>query len=156
MRNLLPKKQAGVVMTTIQYLESAADLTEDQVTGFFVGWPNPPNPEAHLRILSNTQHVVIAQERSSGKVVGFITAISDGVLSAYIPLLEVLPAHQGKGIGSQLTRQMLALLKNLYMIDLLCDPDVQPFYEQLSFVKAQGMMIRNYSQQSGDAPDTGA
>ena len=33
----------------------------------------------------------------AGRVVGFVTAISDGVLSAYIPLLEVLPEYQGAG-----------------------------------------------------------
>ncbi len=34
----------------------------------------------------------------NNKVVGFITAISDGVISAYIPLLEVLPKYQNMKI----------------------------------------------------------
>ena len=136
-------------MTTIQYLESAEAITEDDLRGFFVGWPNPPTPATHLRILRNSQHVVIATEANSGTVVGFITAISDGVLSAYIPFLEVLPSHQGEGIGSELTRRMLERLKDLYMVDLLCDQGVQPFYERFNLVKAHGMMIRNYDRQSG-------
>jgi hypothetical protein len=31
----------------------------------------------------------------NGRVIGFITAVTDKVLSAYIPLLEVLPAYRG-------------------------------------------------------------
>ena len=38
---------------------------------------------------------------------GFITATSDGALSAAIRLLEVLEAYQGQGIGSELLRRML-------------------------------------------------
>jgi hypothetical protein len=35
------------------------------------------------------------------------------------------------------------------MIDLLCDPDVQPFYGRLGMRPATGMLIRNYDRQSG-------
>ena len=68
------------------------NITE-MLEGFFVDWPNPPSTETHLKLLSNSYKVVIAIDPTINKVVGFITAISDGVLSAYIPLLEVLPAH---------------------------------------------------------------
>ena len=83
-------------------------------------------------------------------VVGFITAISDGVLSAYIPFLEVLPEHKGHGIGSELVRHMLDRLGNLYMTDLLCDDDVTPFYEQIGgMTRAGGFSVRNYEAQAG-------
>ena len=42
---------------------------------------------------------VVAQVPSA-QVVGFVTATSDGVLSAYIPFLEVVPAYRSRGIGS--------------------------------------------------------
>jgi predicted N-acetyltransferase YhbS len=74
---------------------------------------------------------------------------SDGVSCAYIPHLEVQPEHQGRGIGSELLRRMLEKLRGLYMIDLLCDPDVQPFYARLGMRPATGMLIRNYDRQSG-------
>jgi hypothetical protein len=44
---------------------------------------------------------------------------------------------------------MIALLTNYYMIDLLCDPELQVFYEQFGMEKATGMMLRNYSSQKG-------
>ena len=80
---------------------------------------------------------------------GFITAISDSVLCAYIPLLEVLPDYQGRGIGQELTQRMLAKLDHLYMVDLLCDANLQPFYARLGMRAASGMLRRNYARQAG-------
>ena len=134
----------------IVYTDSLAGITPDHLRGgFFVGWPNPPTPESHLHLLAGSNQVFLACDDQTGQVVGFITAITDGVLAAYIPLLEVLPAYQGRGIGSELTRRMLATLRDLYMVDLLCDPDRQPFYARLGMRPATGMLLRHYDRQSG-------
>ena len=133
----------------IVYRDTSAGVGPGQLRGFFVGWPNPPGPETHRRLLEGSDAVVLAVDDGSDRVVGFITAISDGVLSAYIPLLEVLPAWQGQGIGQELVRRMVGRLRDLYMIDLLCDEDLQSFYERLGFTRAQGMVVRNYENQSG-------
>lgn len=134
----------------IYYLDSARSVSSEQLQGFFAGWPKPPSPATHLRILEGSQHCVLAVDDSSDAVVGFITAISDGVLSAYIPLLEVLPSAQGEGVGGELVRCMLEALGHLYMVDLLCDESVQPFYEKFELERAQGMMRRNYDRQGGE------
>ncbi len=133
----------------ISYTDTVDGVAPEQLQGFFVGWPNPPSTEAHLKVLRQSGERILAIDDASGRVVGFITAVSDGVLSAYIPLLEVLPAYQGQGIGSELTRRMLAKLRSLYMVDLLCYPDVQPFYARLGMRPATGMLVRNYDRQSG-------
>lgn len=133
----------------IRYTDSTAGITPDQLAGFFEGWPNPPQPETHLRLLCRSDEVVLAVDEVSGEVVGFITAISDGVLTAYIPLLEVRRAYRGRGIGKALVRRMLDRLDDLYMVDLLCDPALQPFYAALGMHPATGMMLRNYDHQSG-------
>jgi ribosomal protein S18 acetylase RimI-like enzyme len=136
---------------TIRYTDSVADITTDQLRdGFFEGWPNPPQPDAHLRILHGSYAVVLAIDESSSHVVGFITAISDGVSSAYIPHLEVLRAYRGEGVGSELVKRMLARLNHLYMIDLICDDDVKPFYARLGLRPVGGMVIRNYDRQACD------
>jgi ribosomal protein S18 acetylase RimI-like enzyme len=93
----------------IEYTTSKADLEPADLEGFFVGWPRRPSPEQHLALLRGSSHVVIA--RDGRRVVGFVTAISDGVLSAYIPLLEVLPEYQRRGIGKELTARLLAQLE---------------------------------------------
>lgn len=111
--------------------------------GFFEGWPTPPTPEEHRALLVASTQVVLALD--GRKVVGFINALSDGILAAYIPLLEVLPAYRRRGIGTELVRRMLQALGPLYMVDVLCDPDVVPFYERLGFSPSSGVRIRNYA-----------
>lgn len=136
----------------VVFVDSCESISATQLTGFFVGWPDPPSPETHLRLLQGSDYIVLAIDDATTQVVGFITAISDGVLSAYIPLLEVLPQYQGKGIGAKLVKRMLQSLNGFYIIDLLCDPELQAFYEHLGMRKASGMQIRNYSRQSGRKP----
>ena len=134
----------------ISYTDSLDSITADKLNGFFVGWPNPPNPATHLRILRGSTHVQLAVDGDTGNVVGFMTAVSDGVSAAYIPHLEVLPTHQQHGIGSELVKRMLAALKDIYMIDLMCDADVQPIYARLGMRPYTGMIQRNYERQSGN------
>jgi ribosomal protein S18 acetylase RimI-like enzyme len=105
--------------------------------------------ETHLRLLERSDEIVIAVDEQIGAVVGFITAITDRVLSAYIPFLEVLPEYRGRGIGSELVRRMLERLAGLYMVDVLCDEEVLPFYQKLGMRRAKGAMLRNREYQSG-------
>jgi ribosomal protein S18 acetylase RimI-like enzyme len=126
----------------IDYVESVDGVEARQLEGFFVDWPQPPSPERHLNLLRGSDHVVLAREGEH--IVGFVTAISDGVLSASVPLLEVLPTHQGRGIESELMRRLLARLENLYMVDLCCDADLEPFYRRVGLQTwDRGMGIRN-------------
>ena len=118
------------------------------LNGFFVGWLNPPSALAHLSILDGSFCVWLAVDADAKKVVGFITAISDGVISAYIPLLEVLPEYQKNGIGKELVTRMLNSLKDLYMIDLLCNEELQRYYEKFGMRSATGAFIRNYHRQN--------
>ena len=137
----------------IKYVDTPEGITPARLRGFFVGWPNPPSPDTHLEILKGGSQVVLAMDDETGNVVGFVYAISDGVLSAYIPLLEVLPEYQKRGIGSQLMRRLLAKLDGLYMVDLLCDTETQPFYEKLGMRPMSAMMIRDFECQSGKRRD---
>ena len=132
----------------INYSTDSALLDSLKRDGFFVGWPNPPSTNVLKSILSGSYKVVLAYEDK--KLVGFINAISDGVLSAYIPLLEVLPDYQGRGIGKELVLRMQEALSHLYMVDLLCDADLIPYYEKLGMSKASGVCLRNYERQSGE------
>lgn len=133
----------------IRYTDTLENITPAMLTGFFQGWPHPPSPQRHLQILKNSSYVVLAMDDERNRVVGFINAISDGILCAYIPLLEVLPEYRRQGIGKELTNRMLARLKNLYMIDLVCDESLAPFYVACGMSPAAGMVMRNYETQSG-------
>jgi GNAT superfamily N-acetyltransferase len=126
----------------IAYTDSIAGITPEQLAGFFVGWPQPPSAEIHFQLLKGSDFIELAIDDDTGQVVGFVTAISDGVLSGFIPLLEVLPDYQGQGIGTELMEWMLARLSHLPNVDLLCDPDVVPFYRRIGMREATGMVVR--------------
>ncbi|MBT2691707.1 GNAT family N-acetyltransferase [Bacillus sp. ISL-55] len=135
------------------FKNSIDGITPKMLEGFFEGWPTPPSPETHFKLLKNSSKVVLALNEDGDQVVGFITAISDGVLSAYIPFLEVLPEYKNSGIGKELVNSMMKELADIYMIDLCCDDDLVPYYEKLGMIKANGMLIRNYEMQSGIKAD---
>lgn len=129
---------------TIRYTTSLDGITLAMLPGFFVGWKKPYTAEDHLRILQGSDYVVLAIEDDAGRVVGFVTAIADGLQAAFIPLLEVLPEYQHRGIGTELVHRMLDLVKNYPCVDLTCDLELQPFYERLGMLRSVGMVIRNY------------
>jgi len=133
----------------VVYRTDLDGIAPEQLHGFFEGWPNPPTPLTHLRILRGSSVFVLAVDAADGRVVGFVTALSDGVLSAYLPLLEVLPAYRGRGIGSELVRRVLAIVGDLYMVDVTCDPDIVPFYRALGLRPATAASLRRGSLQAG-------
>ena len=47
----------------------------------------------------------------------------------------VCPAHQGKGIGTDLMNKMIEYLKEkrIYMISVVYEERLKPFYEQFGF-----------------------
>ncbi|RAS71030.1 acetyltransferase (GNAT) family protein [Lentzea atacamensis] len=125
----------------ISYTSDVSDLAEDDLTGFFAGWPKSPSPAQHLAVLRGSYRVVIA--RSQGSVAGFVNMISDGVLTAFIPWLEVRPEFRGRGIGTELMRRILAGTEHLYSVDLVCDESLKPYYERLGMTALTGMILRN-------------
>jgi len=127
----------------IAYSDSAAEVVPDDLAGFFVGWPSPPTLDRRLELLRRSDAVSLAYDERS--LVGFATAITDGVLAAFIPFLEVLPSHQHRGIGTGLIERLLAQLEDLYMVDVVCDAPLERFYAQLGFTpldRAMGLRRR--------------
>jgi ribosomal protein S18 acetylase RimI-like enzyme len=128
----------------MEYLTSVHGVTCEQLQGFCVGWRQPLTPAQLHQILENSSYIVLALDKASNRVIGFINALSDEVNFAFIPMLEVLPPYQKRGIGSELVRRMLAQLEHITCIDLMCDSDMQPFYERFGMLRSHGMVIRKY------------
>ncbi len=133
----------------IRFTDSIENITPEMLAGFFEGWALRPSAHTHLEILANSPFVVLAIDESVDRVVGFINAISDNVLSACIPLLEVLPQYRNQGVGKELLTRMLAKLGNFYMIDLVCEKRQQPFYASCGMSPAAeygctAMMVRSH------------
>ncbi|MEV4183018.1 GNAT family N-acetyltransferase [Streptosporangium canum] len=136
-------------MSMIRYSDTVDTIEADRLTGFFVGWPTPASPEQHLAVLRGSYRAVVAIDEETDRVVGFINMISDGVLTAFVPWLEVLPEYQGQGIGSELVRRILADTEHLYSVDLLCDASLQPYYERFGMLRLPGMALRHRSALQG-------
>ena len=130
----------------IAYTDSLKGITAEMLGAFFAGWTHPPDADRRLRILRGSSHVVLAIDEETGKVVGFVNALTDGANSAFIPLLEVLPAYRRRGIGTELMRRMLERLGDYPSIDLTCDGQAQPFYERCGMQRSVGMVVRDYSR----------
>ena len=128
----------------IRYSDDIRDISSRQLVGFFVGWKKPLTREQHFALLSGSTHFVVAIDDEIGKVIGFVTALSDGVNSSFIPLLEVLPAYQGRGIGTGLMCRVLQKLDAITNVDLTCDVEMQSFYEGFGMLKSSGMVLRKY------------
>lgn len=134
---------------TILYSNNKADLEGKIISDFFHGWPKPPSTEVLIKSIESADFIVLAIDTDTQQLVGYITAISDNVLSAYIPFLEVIPAYQKQGIGHELVRRMLEQLEHLYMIDLVCDKELAGFYADAGLVSGHAMIKRNYANQAG-------
>ncbi len=93
-------------------------------------------------MLHGSSMVELAIDTETGNVVGFINVLTDGQQAGFIPCLEVLPAHQGQGIGTQLLRRILTRMEHLQAIDLVCDPPLKSFYEKFDMRAGTCMMLR--------------
>jgi GNAT superfamily N-acetyltransferase len=129
----------------ITYTSDVTTISAERLTGFFVGWPEHPDPGTHLEILRRSHAVWLAFDHE--RCVGFINALSDGVFYACIPLLEVLPEYQRQGIGTELLRRMVETLGGMYAIDVVCDESVASFYAANGFGRCAGMTKRNRANQ---------
>jgi GNAT superfamily N-acetyltransferase len=134
----------------IKIVRDLGPFNPEKWVGFFEGWPNPPNSATLYELLLNSPERSLAVDTRFNKVVGFTYAISDKLLSAYIPLLEVLPEWRVKDLGRLLIEDLLIQLRDYYMVDVCCDESLSEFYEKVGFQKAgAGMIRRNYRMQAG-------
>lgn len=134
----------------ISYREKIGDARV-VASEYFEGWASPPSQVKFVRMMENSDIVVLAIDDDTGAVVGLVTCITDTAVSAYIPYIEVRPKYRSLGIGSELMRRMLTLLHGVYMIDVVCDEELVGFYKQFGFERATAMSIRDYS--AADEPN---
>lgn len=124
----------------IRYETAAGAVRANQIDGLFVGWPKPPSYDKLVEVMDASYRRVWALD--GDRVVGYINAISDGVLTAFIPWLEVHPDYQNQGIGAELLRRVTDELNGMYSIDLVCDDELVPYYEKLGWMGISGACLR--------------
>ena len=78
--------------------EALADLRES------VGWNRMEN-EYGSPLMKSFFHIAVYDD---DRLVGYIDSVSNGVTDAYIQDLMICPDYQGKGIGTDLMKKMIA------------------------------------------------
>ena len=67
---------------------------------------------------------------------GVGNALSDGHLVVYFPHLVVHSEYQGRGIGTELMRRLMARYHGFHQQALLADGRAIDFYKKLGFTRA--------------------
>ncbi len=122
-------------MNSIEY-KNTKDLPTDQVLALYqsLDWSSAQKPVLLVQALSNSHSVVTAWDGDT--LVGLGNAISDGYLVVYFSHLAVLPAYQGRGIGTKIVRRMQEQYTGFHQQTVVADGKAIEFYEKLGFCKA--------------------
>jgi GNAT superfamily N-acetyltransferase len=81
----------------------------------------------------NAWRVVGAYERSSGNMVGFARAFSDGYAFAYLADVFVLQPYRGRGLGARLVRVMIDEGPGAKFLWMLHTTDAHGLYRTFGF-----------------------
>lgn len=78
-------------------------------------------------------------------LVGTGRIVSDGVINAYLCGLGVSITYRNKGIGTEISRQLVdACKKNNLHIQFFCEKHLVPYYEKQGFVEFAVGMKENF------------
>jgi GNAT superfamily N-acetyltransferase len=119
----------------IRYSETH-DVPLDSVLDLYRAndWSSAQRPELLHKALLASHSLVSAWDGS--KLVGLGNAISDGYLVVYYPHLLVLPDYQGRGIGTELMRRLVARYEGFHQHILVADRRALNFYRKCGFERA--------------------
>ncbi len=95
---------------------------------------------------------VVAQETSTGKVVGFALLTGDDASYYYVKDVMVHPQWQGKRIGTAMMQRIDEWLQkngaNNAIVSLVARETLEPFYQQFGYSQSFGMI--KYIQRDGE------
>jgi ribosomal protein S18 acetylase RimI-like enzyme len=130
----------------VEYRHTIDGIDEGWLEGpFFVGWPNPPSPATHLRILRAADERVVAV--SDGRVVGFIMGnvylgeFGIPETTASLDTIGVHPEYQKQGIATQLMEEFITHVRaagvdTVYTLVNWNDWALLRFFEAVGFAPA--------------------
>jgi len=112
-------------------------LTSKELEGLFlsVEWSSGHYPDKLEIAMRNYATVYTAWDDDT--LVGLISAMDDGIMTAYIHYLLVRPEYQGKGIGEQLIERTKEKYKDYLRIVLVAYDKECGFYEHCGFKKGE-------------------
>jgi GNAT superfamily N-acetyltransferase len=119
----------------IHYSETR-DLTLESVVALYQAnkWSSAQKPTLLHKALVESHSLVTAWDGT--RLIGLGNAISDGYLVVYYPHLLVLPEYQGRGLGKELMRQLMARYEGFHQHMLVADGGALDFYRKWGFERA--------------------
>jgi ribosomal protein S18 acetylase RimI-like enzyme len=125
---------------TITYRDTKQFTQEDLRDLFLsVEWSSGHYPDKLVAAMKNYETVYTAWE--GDRLIGLISAMDDGVMTAYIHYLLVRPEFQGKGIGKELLRQTTEHYKDYLRILLIAYDKEIDFYRHCGFETGDGKTV---------------
>jgi predicted GNAT family acetyltransferase len=108
--------------------EVAASEVEELRT--VVGWDNTEGQCQRALEKAYSRYIV----RNEGKLIAYLSVVSDGVADAFLVDLMVHPDFRGKGIGTRMVRQAIIDLKGkVQCVHVTFNPENEPFYKHVGF-----------------------
>jgi ribosomal protein S18 acetylase RimI-like enzyme len=104
-----------------------------------VGWTRPASEEALAEVLK-AGPAVGAWNRD--KLVGFVRALSDGHLVAYVEDVMVHEGYRHSGVGRKLMVRLLEEIGSVAKVNLFCEAPVVRFYEGSGFRQTSYLLMQ--------------
>ena len=125
-------------MNMIEIRGKEQTLTSKQLEDLFlsVEWSSGHFPDKLEIAMKNFETVYTAWD--GDRLVGLISAMDDGIMTAYIHYLLVRPEYQGRGIGEQLIEKTKEKYKDYLRIVLVAYDKECGFYEHCGFKIGEG------------------
>jgi GNAT superfamily N-acetyltransferase len=119
----------------VRYSESR-DLAPESVLALYRAneWSSALKPNLLHKALLASHSLITAWD--GNRLVGLGNAISDGYLVVYYPHMLVLPDYQGRGIGTELMRRLMARYQGFHQHMLVADGRALDFYRKCGFERA--------------------
>ena len=119
-------------MSEILY-KNTKDFNAKELQDLFlsVEWSSGHYPEKLVIAMKNYGTVYTAWDNN--KLIGLISAMDDGIMTAYVHYLLVNPAYQGQGIGKELVRLVTEKYKDYLRIVVISYKKEVGFYENCGF-----------------------
>jgi ribosomal protein S18 acetylase RimI-like enzyme len=104
-----------------------------------VGWSRPASEQDMAEVLQAGPAV---GAWDGERLIGFVRALSDGHLAAYVEDVIVNEEYRGGGVGEKLMRRLLEEVGDVANVSLFCEPAVVRFYEKSGFRRTSYVLMQ--------------